>query len=69
MELKDKLHLPVLDTGDSPTATVAANVRDALIGLGYSADEVRDALRNVPKGASEAEALRHALSLMGSRRA
>lgn len=69
MELKDKLHLPVLDTGDSPTASVAANVRDALIGLGYSADEIRDALRNVPKEASEAEALRHALSLMGSRRA
>lgn len=69
MELKDKLQLPVIDTGDSPTASVAANVRDALIGLGYSADEIREALRNVPKGASEAEALRHALSLMGSRRA
>lgn len=69
MELKDKLQMPVLDTGDSPMASVAANVRDALIGLGYSADEIREALRNAPKGASEAEALRHALSLMGSRRA
>jgi len=69
MELKDKLQLPVLDDGGSPTASVAANVRDALSGLGYSADEIREVLRSVPNGLDEAESLRLALSLMGARRA
>jgi Holliday junction DNA helicase RuvA len=69
MELKDKLQLPVLDDGGSPTASVAANVRDALSGLGYSADEIREVFRSVPNGLDEAESLRLALSLMGARRA
>lgn len=69
MELKDKLQLPILDQAVSQAPTVAANVRDALIGLGYSADEIREVLRSVPNGLDESEALRLALSLMGARRA
>jgi Holliday junction DNA helicase RuvA len=69
MELKDKLNLPVLDQIDSSTPSVGANVRDALAGLGYSAEEIRESLRGVPVDASAEDALRHALSVMGVRRA
>jgi Holliday junction DNA helicase RuvA len=69
MELKDKLNLPILDSTGTSTQTVTSNVRDALIGLGYSADEIREALRGVPAESSPEEALRHALHVMGARRA
>jgi holliday junction DNA helicase RuvA len=69
MELKDKLNLPILDATGFSAPTVTANVRDALIGLGYSADEIREALRSVPAASTEEDALRHALHVMGARRA
>lgn len=69
MELKDKLSLPVLDSGQVSSPTVAATVRDALVGLGYSPDEIRESLRGLPDGSSAEEALRHALGVMGARRA
>lgn len=69
MELKDKLSLPVLDAAQAATPSIAATVRDALMGLGYSPDEIRESLRGVAEGSSAEEALRHALGVMGARRA
>jgi Holliday junction DNA helicase RuvA len=69
MELKDKLNLPILDPVDVGQPSVATTVRDALSSLGYSAEEIRESLRGVPDGASAEEALRHALGVMGGRRA
>ena len=69
MELKDKLSLPVLDSGHVSSPSVSATVRDALIGLGYSPDEIRESLRGLPDGSNAEEALRHALGVMGARRA
>ena len=69
MELKDKLSLPVLDAAQASTPSIAATVRDALVGLGYSPDEIRESLRGAAEGSSAEEALRHALGVMGARRA
>jgi Holliday junction DNA helicase RuvA len=47
----------------------SADVREALAGLGYSQDEIRDVLREVGDVASAEAALRAALTLLGARRA
>lgn len=44
-------------------------VREALVGLGYGHDEVRDALRQLDGSASAESLLRDALALLGTRRA
>jgi len=49
--------------------TPSSDVREALAGLGYSQDEIRDALREVGEVASAEAALRAALALLGARRA
>lgn len=70
IELKGKMNIPLLEMesgGSSPT--VMGDVRDALIGLGYSADEVRQVLREVGAVESPEEALRAALTMLGARRA
>ena len=55
VELKSKLNLPLVDLanlhdGAAPAkaAGVHADVRDALAGLGYSADEIRRVLADLP---------------------
>jgi Holliday junction DNA helicase RuvA len=70
IELKNRLSLPVLTTiNDGNTgSTVISDVREALIGLGYSDSEVRDALRTLP-ATDAATMLREALGLLGVRRA
>lgn len=77
IELKGKLDVPELDvvamaSGQSGGAgSVLANVREALAGLGYGPDEIREALRDVSAGAG-ADAgtlLREALQVLGARRA
>lgn len=45
-----------------------AEVRAALAGLGYSADEVREAVLGLPDGDDPAELLRHALRNLGASR-
>jgi len=77
IELKSRLNLPILD----PIGTGASNgnggsalgdVREALYGLGYAPEEVRDTLREMTAGAAGADAatmLREALQLLGARRA
>lgn len=72
VELRDKLQLPVLDTlSDKSTAMGSAitDVRDALAGLGYSTEEIRDVLRELPADLSAEGLLRQALNLLGVRRA
>jgi len=74
VELRGRLDLPVLDPmpagGRNGTApTVVGDVREALSGLGYAPDEVRDALRELPTDVDAAVLLRDALKLLGARRA
>jgi Holliday junction DNA helicase RuvA len=76
VELRDRLSVPVLDGdlgasstgGGAATSTVGA-VREALAGLGYGADEIRDAVRELPGEGDAATLLRDALKLLGARRA
>jgi Holliday junction DNA helicase RuvA len=72
VELRNKLQLPVLDSlSDKSTAMGSAitDVRDALAGLGYSTEEIRDVLRELPVDLSAEGLLRQALNLLGARRA
>lgn len=71
VELKSKLSVPVLDgVGDTGGgASVLADVREALIGLGYADAEIRDTLRDLPSADDAAVLLRDALKALGARRA
>lgn len=65
VELKSRLEVPELDlteTGGGPAPR--AEVRAALAGLGYGADEVRDVLAQLPEDGSVEELLREALKLL-----
>ena len=74
IELRNRLNLPMLDpvgvaAGQNGGATVIGNVREALTGLGYGPDEVRDALRELPSTGDASSLLRDALQLLGAKRA
>jgi Holliday junction DNA helicase RuvA len=70
VELRDRLSVPVLDgAGTIGSASVVADVRDALAGLGYGTDEIRDVLRELRSDADSATLLRDALKSLGARRA
>lgn len=83
VELRNRLDLPIIDTGStngdgatpgaSSGAAVLGSVREALAGLGYGHDEIRDALRDlapsVGANADAAVVLREALTVLGSKRA
>ena len=73
IELKNRLNLPMLDPVAASVAagghSVLGDVREALYGLGYAPDEVRDALRELPAGDEASVMLREALQLLGARRA
>ena len=72
VELRDRLSLPVLDgdlgtaagTVGGPGASTVGAVREALAGLGYGADEIRDAVRELPGEGDAATLLRDALKLL-----
>jgi len=79
VELRDRLSLPIVDataTAGSGASALGA-VREALAGLGYSAEEIRDIVRelDVAAGADGAGGpdaptlLRDALKLLGAKRA
>jgi Holliday junction DNA helicase RuvA len=70
IELKSRLDVPDLDLSTPGTNGVSARgeVRDALTGLGYSGEEVRDALGQLPEDGTVEELLRDALRLLGARR-
>lgn len=73
VELKSKLHLPIVDLAnlsDSSTPAeraVHADVRDALLGLGYTQDEIRRVLADLPAVGDPAVLVRQALQLMAAR--
>ncbi len=71
IELKNRLNLPVLDPigVNGGGNSVVGDVREALFGLGYAPDEVRDTLRELPTDTNAATMLREALQLLGARRA
>ena len=69
IELRDRLSVPVLDSGDGTSVSAVADVRDALAGLGYGTDEIRDVLRELPTSGDSATLLRDALKMLGARRA
>ena len=70
VELRDRLSVPMLDgAGTSGSASAVADVRDALAGLGYGTDEIRDVLRELRSDADSATLLRDALKSLGARRA
>ncbi|MFZ9541446.1 MAG: hypothetical protein ACO292_09925, partial [Ilumatobacteraceae bacterium] len=50
-------------------SSVVSDVREALIGLGYSETEIRDALRSVSGDLDAASMLRESLRVLGVRRA
>lgn len=74
IELKSRLDLPILDPinvglGGDGASSVLGDVREALYGLGYAPEEVRDTMRELPAGGDAATMLREALQLLGARRA
>ncbi|MFM7493552.1 MAG: helix-hairpin-helix domain-containing protein, partial [Acidimicrobiaceae bacterium] len=70
IELKNRLHLNILEPSNQVggSSSVGA-VRDALAGLGYSAEEIRDVLREINVGTDPELMLREALNMLGARRA
>jgi len=70
VELRNRLSLPMLDPlSTNGSGTNVGNVREALSGLGYASEEIREAMRELPESASAEELLRDALRLLGARRA
>ena len=70
VELKSRLDIP-LDIGPAEGASVSgpngsssarADVREALAGLGYGVDEIREVLADLPDGDDAGELLKSALS-------
>jgi Holliday junction DNA helicase RuvA len=71
VELKEKLSVPVLDgvAGSESAGSTVADVREALLGLGYGDTEIRDTMRELPSSDDAAALLRDALKALGARRA
>ena len=70
IELKGRLNLPLLDGTSLAGATSSvAQVREALVGLGYGHEEIRDTLRELDGSLDAERLLRDALNLLGARRA
>lgn len=70
VELRNRLNLPMLDPlTTSGGSTTIGNVREALAGLGYAPEEIREAMRDLPETTSAEDLLRDALRLLGVRRA
>jgi Holliday junction DNA helicase RuvA len=70
VELKSRLEVPDRDLAETGApATPRAEVREALSGLGYSSDEVRDVLTQLDGDGSVEDLLRDALRLLAVTRA
>jgi Holliday junction DNA helicase RuvA len=73
IELKNRLNIPMLDPiaagGGATGSSVLGDVREALYGLGYAPEEVRDALREISASDDASTLLRDALQLLGAKRA
>ena len=66
VELKARLEVPSIDAADGGAASSSARaeVRTALAGLGYQADEVREVLAQLPDDGAVEDLLRDALKLL-----
>ena len=69
VELRNRLNLPMLDPLTSGVGSTVGNVREALAGLGYAPEEIREAMRELSDSDSAESLLRDALRLLGARRA
>jgi Holliday junction DNA helicase RuvA len=74
VELRNRLSLPMLESSRPGAvaggSSVVGDVREALAGLGYAPDEVREVLRDLPvTDGDPATLLRDALRLLGAKRA
>lgn len=71
VELKSRLSVPVLEgaTDSDPGGSAMSDVREALSGLGYGENEIRDTLRELTPTGDAAALLRDALKALGARRA
>jgi holliday junction DNA helicase RuvA len=70
VELKTRLEVPDIDLASVPGSagtSARAEVRDALTNLGYSNDEVRETLNQLPDDGTVEELLRNALRLLAGR--
>lgn len=68
VELKSRFELPELETVPDGSPSPRAEVRSALAGLGYEADEVRDVVADLPDDESVEEMLRGALRALAAER-
>jgi Holliday junction DNA helicase RuvA len=74
VELKSRLAVPDLDLAaiavsrSSAEPNLRSDVREALAGLGYSPEEIRDALADIPDEGDPALVLKHALRRVYARR-
>ena len=73
IELRNRLNLPLLDPvsvgAGGARNTVVGDVREALNGLGYAPEEIREALRELPADGDASSLLRDALKVLGAKRA
>lgn len=68
LELKDKLDLPDLAlAGRGPHPVAAAEARDALLAMGFTAAEAAAALRGADDGSTAEQLLKSALKALGGR--
>ncbi len=70
VDLKARLVVPDLDltaVPGSPSPNARAEVRDALVGLGYANDEVREVFGQIGEEGTVEELLREALRLLAVR--
>jgi len=68
VELKSRFELPELETVADGSPTPRSEVRAALAGLGYEADEVREVLASLPDDEPVEELLRRALRQLAAER-
>ncbi len=71
VELRNRLSLDILDgggVGPGGNGSSVGDVREALAGLGYGTDEIRDVLRELPADADSATLLRDALKSLSRAR-
>jgi Holliday junction DNA helicase RuvA len=72
-ELKARFAVPGLEagppSGNGDAGSVTQHVAEALSGLGYTTEEIRDALRELPADADASSLLRDALKVLAVRRA
>ncbi len=75
VELRNRLSLPIIEGGapltggERASPSAIAEVREALAGLGYQPDEIRESLRELAVDGEPASLLREALQQLAVRRA